>query len=107
MKNCTISLCLNYSSERGYYYTVDSPTDDFGQIDYCKFKCREFFELPKGISLNEDGSYFYDNKTKMSIPSYELITTKDNNPAIVIPADESYDNFTTLRFRHRRDKESV
>lgn len=106
-KNCIINLCLNYSSADGYYYSVEPPKDDFGQVDYCKFKCKEFFGLPKGISLNiADGMlYFYDNKTGMCIPSYELITIEGNIPAIVIPSDDSYDNFTTLRFQRR--KESV
>ena len=89
----TISLCLNYSSERGYYYSAEPPKDDFGQVDYCKFMRRELFDLPKGISLNiEDGMpYFYDNKTEMCIPS--------------IPSDDPYDDFTTVQFQHR--KESV
>ena len=102
-KNCTISLCLNYSSERGYYYSAEPPKDDFGQVDYCKFIRRDIFDLPKGISLNiEDGMpYFYDNKTEVCIPSYELITIEGNIPAIVIPSDD----FTTLRFQRR--KESV
>ena len=96
-KNCTISLCINYSSERGYYYSVEPPKDDFGQIDYCKFIRRDIFVLPKGISLNiEDGMpYFYDSRTGASIPSYELITIEGNIPAIVIPSDD----FTTLRFQ--------
>ena len=103
-KNYTINLCLNYSSERGYYYSVEPPKDDFGQIDYCKFVCRELFVLPDGISLNvEDGmSYFYDNKTEVCIPSYEMITIEGNIPAIVIPSD---DNFTTLRFQRSKEKE--
>ena len=103
--NCTISLCLNYSSVDGYYYSVEPPTDDIGQIDYCKFIRRDLFDIPEGISLNiEDGMfpYFYDNRTGASIPSYELFTTEENIPAIVIPSD---DNFTTLRFQ--RKKESV
>lgn len=106
-KNCTISLCLNYSSERGCYYTVEPPKDDFGQVDYCKFMCKVLFNLPDGISLNiEDGMpYFYDNKTEVYIPSYELITLEGNIPAIVIPSEDSYDNFTILRFQRR--KESV
>lgn len=106
-KNYTISLCLNYSSERGYYYSVEPPKDDFGQVDYCKFIRRDFFDLPKGISLKEDDMfpYFYDNRTGASIPSYELFTIAENIPAIVIPSDDSYDNFTTLRFQRR--KESV
>lgn len=106
-KNYTISLCLNYSSERGYYYSVEPPTDDFGQVDYCKFVRRDLFDIPEGISLNiEDGmSYFYDNKTRVCIPSYELFTIAENIPAIVIPSDDSYDNFTTLRFQ--RGKESI
>lgn len=107
-KDCTISLCLNYSSERerGYYYSVEPPKDDFGQVDYCKFIRRDLFDLPNGISLNiEDGmSYFYDNRTGASIPSYELITIK-GIPAIVIPSDDPYDDFTTVQFQHR--KESV
>ena len=100
-KNCTISLCLNYTSERGYYYSVEPPKDDFGQVDYCKFKCKEFFVLPKGISLIEDGMfpYFYDNKTRVCIPSYELITIEETIPAIVIPSDE---DFMTLRFQRRK-----
>lgn len=99
-----ISLCLNYTSERGYYYTVEPPTDDIGQVDYCKFMCKVLFNLPNGISLNTDNdmSYFYDNKTEVRIPSYELITIEGNIPAIVIPSD---DDFTTLRFQRR--KESV
>lgn len=99
-----ISLCLNYTSERGYYYTVEPPTDDIGQVDYCKFIRRDFFNLPKGISLNTENnmSYFYDNKTRVCIPSYELITIEGNIPVIVIPSD---DDFTTLRFQRR--KESV
>ena len=102
-KNHTISLCLNYSSVDGYYYTVEPPKDDFGQVDYCKFMRRELFVLPKGISLNieDDISYFYDNKTEVCIPSYELITIEGNIPAIIIPSDD----FTTLRFQ--RGKESV
>ena len=106
-KNYTISLCLNYSSVDGYYYSVEPPKDDIGQIDYCKFIRRDLFNFPKGISLNiEDGMpYFYDNKTEVCIPSYELITIAENIPAIVIPSDDSYDNFTTLRFQRR--KESV
>ena len=101
-----INLCLNYSSVDGYYYTVEPPKDDFGQIDYCKFIRRVLFELPKGVSLIEDGmTYFYDNKTEVCIPSYELITIKGNIPAIVIPSDDSYDNFMILRFQ--RGKESV
>ena len=101
-----ISLCLNYSSERGYYYTVEPPKDDFGQVDYCKFMCKVLFNLPRDISLNIANGmlYFYDNKTEVRIPSYELITIEGNIPAIVTPSDDSYDNFTTLRF-HR--KESV
>ena len=100
-KNCTISLCLNYSSERGYYYSVESPKDDFGQIDYCKFIRRDLFNLPKGISLNiEDGmTYFYDNRTGASIPSYEMITIEGNIPAIVIPSED----FTTLRFQRESE----
>ena len=100
-KDCTISLYLNYSSERGYYYSAEPPKDDFGQIDYCKFIRREVFVLPKGISINiRDGmSYFYDNRTGASIPSYEMITIEGNIPAIVIPSDDSYDDFTTLRFQ--------
>ena len=107
-KNCTISLCLNYSSERGYYYSVEPPKDDFGQVDYCKFIRRYLFNLPKGISLNIEAGmpYFYDNRTGASIPSYEMITFKGNIPAIVIPSDDSYDNFTTLRFQ-LCSKESV
>ena len=99
-----ISLCLNYTSERGYYYSVEPPTDDIGQVDYCKFLHRDLFNLPKGISLNiADGMlYFYDNKTRVCIPSYELITIAETIPAIVIPSD---DDFTTLRFQRR--KESV
>ena len=96
-KNCTISLCLNYSSERGYYYSAEPPKDDFGQVDYCKFIRRELFALPEDISLNiADGMlYFYDNKTGMCISSYELITVDGNIPAIVIPSDD----FTVLRFQ--------
>lgn len=99
-----ISLCLNYTSERGYYYTVEPPTDDIGQVDYCKFIRRDFFNLPESISLNiADGMlYFYDNKTEVRIPSYELITIEGNIPAIVIPSD---DNFTTLRFQRRKETE--
>ena len=95
-KNC-ISLCLNYSSERGYYYSAESPKDEFGQVDYCKFIRRELFVLPKGITLNiEDGMpYFYDNRTGASIPSYNLIT-EGNIPAIVIPSDDF-----TLRFQRK------
>ena len=101
MKN--INLCLNYSSVDGYYYSVEPPKDDFGQIDYCKFIRRDLFDLPEGISLNiEDGMpYFYDNKTEVCIPSYELITIDGNIPAIVIPSDD----FTTLRFRRRKEEE--
>ena len=103
-KNYTISLCLNYSSERGYYYTVESPKDDFGQVDYCRFIRRDLFVLPKGISLYiADGLlYFYDSKTRVCIPSYELITLKGNIPAIVIPSDE---DFMTLRFQRRKESE--
>ena len=103
-KNCTISLCLNYTSERGYYYSAEPPKDDFGQVDYCKFIHREIFVLPKGISLNiADGMlYFYDNKTEVCIPSYELITIAETVPAIVIPSEDSYDDFTTLRFQRRK-----
>ena len=103
-KNYTISLCLNYSSERGYYYTVEPPKDDIGQVDYCKFIRRVLFNLPNCISLNiEDGMlYFYDNKNMVCIPSYELITIEGNIPAIVIPSDDSYDDFTTLRFQRRK-----
>lgn len=95
-------LCVNYSSADGYYYSVKRPTDDFGQVDYCKFKCKEFFDLPKGISLNVEGDrfpYFYDNRTGASIASYELFTTEENIPAIVLPSDDSYDNFTTVQFQ--------
>lgn len=103
--NCTISLCLNYSSIEGYYYSVEPPTDDFGQVDYCKYIRRDLFNLPEGISLNVEGDrfpYFYDNRTGASIASYELITIAENIPAIVIPSDDSYN---TLRFQ--RSKESV
>ena len=48
--------------------------------------------------------YFYDNKTEMCIPSYEMITI-EGIPAIVIPSDDSYDNFTTLRFQRGKEKE--
>ena len=101
MEREKINLCLNYSSVDGYYYSVEPPKDDFGQVDYCKFIRRDLFDLPKGISLNiEDGMpYFYDNKTGASIPSYEMITIKGNIPAIVIPSDD----FTTLRFQHREE----
>ena len=100
-KNYTISLCLNYSSERGYYYSAEPPKDDFGQVDYCKFIRRELFVIPNGISINiEDGmSYFYDNRTGASIPSYELITIEGNIPAIVIPSED----FTTLRFQRESE----
>ena len=104
-KNYTISLCLNYSSERGCYYTVEPPKDDFGQVDYCKFMCKVLFNLPDGISLNIANGmlYFYDNKTEVRIPSYELITLEGNIPAIVIPPEDSYDNFTILRFQRRKE----
>ena len=92
-----VCLCLNYDLVEGYYYTVRQPMDDVGQVDYCKFLRREFFDLPKGVSLKVEGGtfpfpYFYDNATGGCIADYELFTTEEGIPMILVPFDDSCDN---------------
>ena len=82
-----VYLCQNYSSFRGYYYSVEEPRDEFTQVDYNKLVCTELFDLPDGISLEvEDGGSprFYDHARGEYMLASELITDK-GIPKLTLP----------------------